>query len=196
MVILCFAIQYDGKIVYIMKTLAITCIILFIFITYRLFNNVLYIYAYILNDLIQISTKNCVHFNKIIKSIIWNYLECYYDYLKAKSYWHTLTSTNWNILKTIVYNFTPCYIHFVYFFFTFSCLYDGSCLISVICVCLRITVSNTYYVVSLFGLFSFCVSYAQCYQYLWIVHSWLPLRFSNVYLTRLWYRSSMTTYNY
>ena len=72
---LCFAIQYDGKIVYIMKTLAITYIILFIFITYRMFNNVLYIYAYILNDLIQISTKNCVHFNKIIKSlyeIIWN----------------------------------------------------------------------------------------------------------------------------
>jgi hypothetical protein len=70
MVMLCFATQYDGKIVYIMKTLAITCIISFIFITYRLFNKVLYIYAYILNDLIQISTKNCVHFNKIIKSII------------------------------------------------------------------------------------------------------------------------------
>jgi hypothetical protein len=133
-----------------MKTLAITCIILFIFITYRLFNNVLYIYAYILNDLIQISTKNCVHFNKIIKSIIWNYLECYYDYLKAKSYWHTLTSTNWNILKTIVYNFTPCYIHFVYFFFTFSCLYDGSCPIYVICICFRILVFNTYWFVFLF----------------------------------------------
>jgi len=65
MVMLCFATQYDGKILYIMKTLAITCIILFIFIKYRLFNNVLYIYAYHSNIY-----QNCVHFNKIIKSII------------------------------------------------------------------------------------------------------------------------------
>jgi hypothetical protein len=32
----------------------------------------------------------------------------------------------------------------VRFVFTSRCLYEGSCLISVICVCLRIVVSNTY----------------------------------------------------
>ena len=35
----------------------------------------------------------------------------------------------------------------VRFVFTPSCLYEGTCLIDVICVCLRIVVSNTYCVV-------------------------------------------------
>ena len=39
---------------------------------------------------------------------------------------------------------------FVQFVFTSSCLYEGSRLIYVICVCLRIVVSNTYCVVFLF----------------------------------------------
>ena len=32
----------------------------------------------------------------------------------------------------------------VRFVFTFSCLYEDSCLIYVVCACLRIVVSNTY----------------------------------------------------
>ena len=46
----------------------------------------------------------------------------------------------------------------------------------VVCVCLHIVVSNTYYV-----LFLFCVLFVlctQCCQFLWIVHFWLPLRYS------------------
>ena len=43
-----------------MKTLAITRLILFICIKYRLFNNVLFIYAYTLNDLINKYLPNIV----------------------------------------------------------------------------------------------------------------------------------------
>ena len=38
----------------------------------------------------------------------------------------------------------------VRFVFTSSCLYESACLLYVICVCLRIVVSNTYCVVFLF----------------------------------------------
>ena len=57
--------------------------------------------------------------------------------------------------------------------------YEGSCRIYVICVCLRIVVSTTYCVVYLciYVLFVFVLC-TQCYQCLWIVHSWLPLLFS------------------
>jgi hypothetical protein len=45
----------------------------------------------------------------------------------------------------------------VRFVFTSSCLWEGSCLIYIICVCLRIVVSNTYCVEFLFCLSSSCV---------------------------------------
>ena len=61
--------------------------------------------------------------------------------------------------------------------FTSSCLWEGSCLIYVICDCLRIVVSNTYCGVFLFCLSSSCVLCTQCCQFLWIVRSWLNLRF-------------------
>ena len=44
----------------------------------------------------------------------------------------------------------------VRFVFTTSCLYEGPCLIYVICVCLRIVVSNTY-LCCIFVLFFFVV---------------------------------------
>ena len=43
------------------------------------------------------------------------------------------------------------------FVFTSSCLYEGSCLLYVICVCLRIVVSNTYCAMFLFWLSLSCV---------------------------------------
>ena len=54
-----------------------------------------------------------------------------------------------------------------------------SCLIYVICVCLCKVVSNTYCVVFLFSFFF--VLYTLCCQFLWIVHFWLPLRYSKRY---------------
>ena len=45
------------------------------------------------------------------------------------------------------------------FVFTSSCLWERSCFIYVICVCVRIVVSNTYCVVFLFCLSLSCVSY-------------------------------------
>jgi hypothetical protein len=49
----------------------------------------------------------------------------------------------------------------VRFIFTSSCLYDGSYLIYVICVCLRIVVSNTYCVV--FFLLFVCIVVSSTY---------------------------------
>ena len=46
-------------------------------------------------------------------------------------------------------------------YFTSSCLKDGSCLIYVMCACLRIVVSNTYCVVALFDFSSSCVPYVS-----------------------------------
>jgi hypothetical protein len=47
----------------------------------------------------------------------------------------------------------------VQFVFTSSCLWEGSCLIYVICVCFRIVVSNTYCVVVLLYFSSSCIPY-------------------------------------
>jgi hypothetical protein len=52
------------------------------------------------------------------------------------------------------------------------CLYGGSCLIYISCVCIHIMLSNTYCVVFLFCLSSFCVSCTQCCQFLLFVHFW------------------------
>ena len=69
------------------------------------------------------------------------------------------------------------------FVFTSSCLWEGSCLIYVICVCLRIVVSNTYCVV--FFVFLVIVLCALC----WHVSLDCPIciapgMFSNVYSHR------------
>ena len=66
-----------------------------------------------------------------------------------------------------------CYVRYDCRIKTMFCssLSPGSCLIYVICVSLRIMVSNTYCVVFLFCLSSSCIVCAQCCQYLWIVHS-------------------------
>ena len=68
----------------------------------------------------------------------------------------------------------------VWFVFTFSCLLEDSCLIYVICVCLRIVVSNAYcFMFLLFFFFVLCAVYCH---FLWIVHSWLPLRCSLTFI--------------
>ena len=54
----------------------------------------------------------------------------------------------------VVMSVTIPHKNYVRFVFTSSCLKEGSCLIYVICVCLRVMVSNTYCVV----LFLFCFS--------------------------------------
>jgi hypothetical protein len=52
------------------------------------------------------------------------------------------------------------------------CLYEDSCLIYISCVCIHIVLSNTYCVVFLLCLSSFCVSCTQCCQFLLVVHLW------------------------
>ena len=58
------------------------------------------------------------------------------------------------------------------FVFTSKCLQEGSCLIYVICICLRIDVSKRYCVVF------FYVWCTLCYQFLWTVHFLLALLYS------------------
>ena len=68
----------------------------------------------------------------------------------------------------------------VRFVFTSSCLQEGPCLINVICVCLRIMVSNAHCVrfVFVFVWFLFFVLCDLRCQFLWIVHFVLPLQYS------------------
>ena len=65
-------------------------------------------------------------------------------------------------------------------FFTSSCLQEGSCLINVICVCLRIVVSNAHCVrfLLVYVWFLFFVLCDMRCQFLWIVHFVLPLQYS------------------
>jgi hypothetical protein len=65
----------------------------------------------------------------------------------------------------------------VRFVFTSSCLWEGSCLIYVICDYLRILVSNTYCVVFLFCFTSSCVPYCP-----FVI---APSVFSNAYWTNI-----------
>ena len=65
------------------------------------------------------------------------------------------------------------------FFLVYTLKYEGLCLIYVICVCLRLVAPNSYCVVSLFCLSSSCV---PCFTGLWIVHFWLPLRYSAMFI--------------
>ena len=75
------------------------------------------------------------------------------------------------------------------------------CSIYVIRVCLRIVVSNTYCVVSLFCSFLLCI---LCCQFFWVIHLFLvpPLVFSKFYLNgdnfyiinkRIWYYVTVST---
>jgi hypothetical protein len=66
--------------------------------------------------------------------------------------------------------------------FTSSCLWEDSCLIYVVCVCLCIVVPNTYCVVFLFCFFSSCVPYVFSFSGLSIF--FISLRYS---LTFIWY---------
>ena len=56
-------------------------------------------------------------------------------------------------------------------------VYKVIMMLSVICIRLRIVVSNTYCLVFLFCLSSSCVLCTQCCQFLWIVQFLLPLRY-------------------
>ena len=70
-----------------------------------------------------------------------------------------------------------------WFVFTSSCLEKDSCLINVICVCLRIVVSNAHCVRFLFVLvwFLFLVLCDLRCQFIWIVHCSTTSVFSIVY---------------
>ena len=67
----------------------------------------------------------------------------------------------------------------VRFLFTSSCLLERSFLIYVICVCLRIMVTNTYCVVTLICFIVLCT---QCCQFLWVLHFYWPLRYSLAFI--------------
>ena len=63
-----------------------------------------------------------------------------------------------------------------YFFLQRTFYYMHFVVIFLVCVCLHLVVSNTYCVVFFF------VSCARCCQFLWIVHLWMPLRYSLTFI--------------
>jgi hypothetical protein len=71
----------------------------------------------------------------------------------------------------------------VRFVFTSCCLYGGSCLAYVICVCFRIVVSNTYCIVFLFCFLTSCVPYVPSFSAVPIFDFFSV--FSNVYLVQM-----------
>ena len=88
-------------------------------------------------------------------------------------YLYILSSVIWCPLRS------PHKSH-VHFVFTYSSFQERSCLINIICVCLRFVVSNTYCVV-LFILIVIVLC-AKCCQSLWIVYYWLSLRYSLTFI--------------
>ena len=81
---------------------------------------------------------------------------------------------------------------FVWFVFTFSCLQEGSSLIYVICVCLRIVVFNAYCVAFFFFLFVLCtLGYIIYIQVTDIKLRYLKHIFNNIVISKyLPYKSS------
>ena len=65
-------------------------------------------------------------------------------------------------------------------------LFIGSYLVCVVCICLRVVVPGTSCVVLYFWFVfvSFCVP--LCCQFLWIVHFWLALRYSLIFIVLAW----------
>ena len=96
-------------------------------------------------------------------------------------------------LPMILFTICPCALHMVKFSWKYDLdfyrnmswsvfFFDVQWIASyVICVCLRIVVSNTYCVVFLFCLSSSCVPY-RCCLFLFIVLFWLPLRYSLTFI--------------
>ena len=76
--------------------------------------------------------------------------------------------------------------------FTSSCLYEGSCLIYVVCACLRIVVSNTYCVVLHFCFVCLCLVYPMLPVSLDSPFLIAPSEFSNVYVPQ-WF--TILSYN-
>ena len=78
---------------------------------------------------------------------------------------------------------TTCFhIKFMLVIFNPRCLYEDTCLIYVICVCLHIAVSTTNVLCFLFCLSPSCVLCGQCCQSLWIVQFLIAASvLSNVY---------------
>ena len=69
----------------------------------------------------------------------------------------------------------------VRFIFVSSFMWEDEYLICDFCASLRIGVSSTYCVVVFFCLFSIVLC-TLCCQFLWIVHFWLPLRYSLTFI--------------
>jgi hypothetical protein len=102
-----------------------------------------------------IRSKNCLPFVST-----WVHLRWFFDWVLVAHLFsllycsimclYVLCSVLWSQLRLQ-------YKNYVRFVFISSCLYEGSCLIYVICVWLRIVVSNTYCVVFLLCFSSSCV---------------------------------------
>ena len=87
--------------------------------------------------------------------------------------WNILCRRYLNVLRDVICNETYQRNTFdskIGFVFISSCLWEGACLINVICVCLYVMVSITYRVVFLFCFSSSCVPYAANFSGLYFFY--------------------------
>ena len=131
-----------------------------------------------------------------------------YDYISGKTLIqsHSLFITWKNLHFNVSYINTLLCCPFIFFFtFRVQCcdvrydfrtqrmfgsvspavVYMRARLIYVFCACLRIVVSYAYCVVFLLCLSLSCVLCTLFFQFLWIVHYWLPIRFSLTLIYKL-----------
>ena len=117
----------------------------------------------ILNYFWLIFIKQSAHvFHSIYSEKVWRYQrrKSYYCpimclYVLSSMVWCSLLFLYKNDVRFVFVWGLMSYLRYLCLFG--SSLYDGSCLIYVICVCLRVVMSNTYCVVFLFCLSSSCV---------------------------------------
>ena len=69
------------------------------------------------------------------------------------------------VISATIFTYKRCVVSF-----TSGCLYEGSCVNYGSCVCLRIVVSTTYFILFLLGLSSYCVLCTLCCQFPWIAY--------------------------
>ena len=113
-------------------------------------------------------------------SLKWNFFSSWHGRNIAHLGWnnnHSLLNLNKN--STLLKKKPNTFSHKidVRFVFISSCLYEVSCLIYIICVCLCIVETNTYCVV-FFVLFVCLLCLVYPMLFFWIVYFWLSLRFS------------------
>jgi hypothetical protein len=121
---------------------------------------------------LQVELFNVHYFRNLLLFIVWKS-----QIVKAHFHLHILKTSKWLPISIQISNV------FIFDNMVVMCSFkinSNVCSYFLICVCLRIVVSNTYCAVFLLCLFfALCT---LCYQFLLIVHFWLPHQYSLMFI--------------